>query len=110
MKKLALSLSSAAVALVAGCSSPSDNLCIEQATCAGEDDPAAFCQEQKADLDEDQQRVRDACQSQNDASATCLLENGSCQDLSGVKVFTIDDADDCAEEFEAAAECAADNA
>jgi hypothetical protein len=110
MKKIALTVSTLAIAVVTGCTSPSDNLCLQQAECAGEDDPATFCQEAKDDLDEDEQRIRDACAAENDAAATCLLENGECQDIAGVQVFTTTDAADCEAEFEASAECVADNA
>jgi hypothetical protein len=95
--------------VVSGCSSPTDQLCLAQAECAGEEDPAGFCQKAKDELSEDEQKLFDACQTESDAVATCALERGECND----KSFQVDGAppagDVCGEEFLAFIKCASDN-
>jgi hypothetical protein len=106
MKKISVLLIAVA-AVAVGCVSPGDQLCLTTAECAGEDDPAAFCQDAADDLDEDQQKIRDACKSEGDAFAQCFLDNGECKD----EVFgDADTLEACADEAEASAKCAEDNA
>jgi len=107
MKKIALALAALAIAAITGCASPSDQLCVTTAECAGEEDPATFCQEAAADRSEAEQKLADACQAEGDAFATCSLENGECKD----KVFGgLDLLETCKTELEALAKCTTDNA
>ena len=111
MKKI-LALSLVAIATAVGCTSPSDNLCLESAECAGEEDPAQFCADAKADQDEDAKACSDACKSEGDALAQCVLDNGKCEEIEGtdVKAFGLATyGDECKDQAEAAATCAEDN-
>jgi hypothetical protein len=111
MKKIALSLATVVVAVTVACPSPLDSLCLEQATCAGEDDPETFCAKANARLDKDERRVRDACRAEDEALATCILQNGTCDDDEGDSgmSFDVTDPDDCVDESAEAADCIADN-
>jgi hypothetical protein len=104
MKKI-LALSAFAILGVIGCASPTDNLCLKSAECAGEDDPAKFCSDAKDDQSDDDKACADTCKSQSDAFAQCELDNGKCED----KVFGAKAAgDDCKDQLKDLGDCAAD--
>jgi hypothetical protein len=109
MKKRVALFSILSLVVGSGCSSPTDQLCLTQAECAGEEDPAGFCQKQKDGLNDDEQKAFDACQAESDAFATCALERGECK----AESFQVDGAppagDVCGEEFGAFFLCLSDN-
>lgn len=107
MKKI-FALTTVALATLVGCATPTDNLCIEMATCAEEEDPETFCKDQKADQDEDEKACSDACSAENNAWAQCLIDNGECEEVAGTdtKMFGMTAmAEDCEELGTAASEC-----
>jgi len=116
MKKIAVLFAVAAVAAISGCASPSAQLCLKQAECAGEDDPATFCQDAQDDIDadEDLKKAQDdrkaACGTEDDALANCLIANGSCDEIEGTdtKLFGLkaSAADgECEDEAKASTDC-----
>jgi hypothetical protein len=90
--------------LLPACPSPTRHLCLEQASCAGQDEPETFCAELDEDLTRSQRRLRDACRSEDDALATCVIRRGACRG----GVFAEEAPDDCADERGDALDCAAD--
>ena len=84
---------------LAGCASPSDRLCEENLRCAGDEDPAATC---AAD--------RDACQSQTDTLAQCVLDaESSCQGVGDTSFYLPDDSGACADELDAFLACVSED-
>jgi hypothetical protein len=102
VKKI-LAISLVSLAALTGCLSPAEQLCLDSATCAGEKDPAAFCQDAKEE--EASKCALEKCKAEADASAACTLANGECKD----EVFTVDPADACETESTALGECFLEN-
>jgi len=118
MKKIALCVAAlASIVATSGCLSNQAQACIKSAECAEEADPAAFCEEAKADCDADAdcKALQDACAAENDALAACLIANGTCDEIEGVegKFFgteAIGEDGACNSQATAAGECAAEAA
>lgn len=94
-----------------GCTSPSEQVCQEDARCAGDEDPATTCAEQKLECDEDESCASDrkACQTQNDTLSQCVLSTeSSCQVVDEVSFYLPDDSEACADELDALLACVAD--
>lgn len=109
MKKL-LAISIISLAALVGCGSPQDDLCLKSKDCAGEEDPAAKCAEEKADRDADEQACQDVtCKAEDEALAICVNENGACEEIEGdppVFAFGFETfGDQCKDAFEAFASC-----
>jgi hypothetical protein len=97
---------------LAGCASPSDRLCEENLRCSGDEDPAATCAAEKAECTEDETCAadRDACQSQTDTLAQCVLDaESSCQGVGEASFYLPDDSGACADELDAFLACVSED-
>ena len=110
MKKIAFSLVAVVAAFTTSCVSNEAQACLNAAECVGEEDPAAFCEDAKADTDEacadDENctKIKEACAAEADAVAACTVANGTCED----EVFGATIPEDCEAEIEASTDCATD--
>ena len=117
MKKIAVLFALAALVTTTGCLSNGAQACIKSAECAGEADPAAFCQDAQDDIDadEDLKALQDACAAESDALAACLVASGTCDEVEGLDdpIFGVEatGADGACEDLaKANSDCFVDNA
>ena len=101
----------ALLAFAAG-ESPKDQYCKEVYTCAGEEDPAAKCAEDKKEAEEEECdaaciALNAACEDLEKKFYECMLANGECKnEIFGAEAIV----DQCKEDSAAYIACQADNA
>lgn len=98
------------IALLAttGCSSPTDQFCIENEKCQGTADPAAACAELKAECEEDAEcaESEERCRAEGDAVSACVIAGpSSCKDVGDEQLYLPDDEEACADQLQALIEC-----
>jgi len=93
-----------------GCTSAADRLCEENARCAGEESPAEFCAEQRADCDEEEDCAegRERCAEVNEKLSQCVLddESSECRGVGEASFYLPGDNGACEQELKDFLDCA----